>query len=146
MVSSPPVLSGLMAAKLARPIEDALPPRSHAAPVGRPDSGNELPARDEHDFRRQSEEAEVDISEMLCLHGAKAAMRHAVTELLFFSSIGDLTQLQRVCRECKLNVRILVLWVQGKRLDAISSVAQYHDAMCSRQEKPQILTEERHCE
>ena len=103
-MSSPPVLSGLMAAKLARPIENTMPPSSQAASVGRPVSGNELPVRDERDFGRQSEEAEVDISEMLCLHGAKAAMRHAVTELLFFSSIGDLTQLQRVCRECKLNV------------------------------------------
>ena len=38
------------------------------------------------------------------LHGAKAAMRHAITELLFFASIGDLVRFQRICKDFNVQV------------------------------------------
>ena len=100
MVASSPVFSGMMAAKLARPIDDGRPELS-ANPVGRSASGNELSVQDEREIKRQSD----DSAQMHSLYGAKAALRHAVTELLFYSSIGDLLQLQRICRDFNVNVR-----------------------------------------
>ena len=100
MVASSPVFTGMMAAKLARPIDDGRP-EPHAGPVGRSASGNELSVLDEREIKRQSD----DSAKTHSLYGAKAALRHAVTELLFYSSIGDLLQLQRVCRDFNVNVR-----------------------------------------
>jgi hypothetical protein len=38
------------------------------------------------------------------LHGDSAARRQAVTELLFFSSVGDLARCQRICASWRIDV------------------------------------------
>ena len=89
----------MMAAKLARPIgTDAdAPNMSRVTPAGRAESVDEAPTA------RQGNREPGGVNS---LRGAKAALRHAITELLFFSSIGDLVSLQRVCKEFNLNVSI----------------------------------------
>lgn len=41
----------------------------------------------------------------LSLHGQNAARRQAITELLFFSSVGDLYRCQKICSTWKIDVR-----------------------------------------
>lgn len=41
----------------------------------------------------------------LSLHGQNAARRQAITELLFFASVGDLSRCQRICNTWKIDVR-----------------------------------------
>jgi hypothetical protein len=40
------------------------------------------------------------------LHGDNAARRQAITELLFFSSVGDLARCQKICATWRIDVRI----------------------------------------
>lgn len=40
----------------------------------------------------------------LSLHGQNAARRQAITELLFFSSVGDLYRCQKICSTWKIDV------------------------------------------
>ena len=39
----------------------------------------------------------------LSLHGQNAARRQAITELLFFASVGDLLRCQRICDAWKID-------------------------------------------
>lgn len=40
----------------------------------------------------------------LSLHGQNAARRQAITELLFFASVGDLLRCQKICATWKIDV------------------------------------------
>lgn len=88
--------AGLMAAKLA----------ARSRP---PEQAEEGPAFDRQslsDHRTHLRNRDNGVSS---LHGAKAALRHAITELLFFASIGDLVRVQRVCRDFNIQVGPLLL-------------------------------------
>jgi hypothetical protein len=45
-----------------------------------------------------------DVASGPSMHGESAARRQAVTELLFFSSIGDVSRCKKICATWKINV------------------------------------------
>ena len=110
------VLNGLMAVKLARPVGDSsaeLPdkpvsPWTFQENGARNDSDSELMP----DQRAVSRLARLSLGKVNSLHGAKAARRHAITELLFFSSVGDVVRCQRICSAWKIDVRPLLCHYQ----------------------------------
>ena len=42
------------------------------------------------------------------LHGESAAQRQAITELLFFASVGDVKRCKRICATWTIDVSLLV--------------------------------------
>lgn len=52
-----------------------------------------------------SEPAHLQVS----LHGEHAARRQAITELLFFASVGDLPRCKKLCRTWSIQVGLLRL-------------------------------------
>lgn len=46
----------------------------------------------------------VDVASGPSLHGESAARRQAITELLFFASIGDVARCKKIVGQWKINV------------------------------------------
>ena len=83
----------MMGLKMAKP-RPQTPPGASAPPVVEEQSSSE-----EGTHRAGAHEGGIS-----SLHGAKAALRHAITELLFFASIGDLLRFQRICQDFNVDV------------------------------------------
>ena len=101
-----------MAAKLARPVpNDHAEPNSKQDPWSFQENGARNDARGDEDLteRTLSTLTRSSLGKVSSLHGAKAARRHAITELLFFASVGDVKRCKRICEAWKVSVRTLQL-------------------------------------